>query len=129
MSTREALSSYRQNLSQFLFRVSVLSDPASLLDQDDKIERPFDSVFVKPEEFPHIAFHSIPVGRLSDLFLHHDAQSVIRILTLLRKKDEIGGGESLSCSHHPSEVLRVDEPLSLGKSISSVHDELQESRG
>jgi hypothetical protein len=106
-----------------------LSDPASLLDQDDEIERPFDLVLVKPEEFPQIAFDSIPVGRLSDLFLHHDAQPVKRILILLRKKDEIGGGESLSCSHHPSEILGVDEPLSLGKSVSSIHDELQEFRG
>ncbi len=81
---------------QLFFRVPVVSDPASLFDQNDEIERPFDLALVKPKEFPQISFDSIPVGRLSDFFFHHDAQPVKRIFILLRKKDEVWGGESLS---------------------------------
>ena len=88
--------SYRKKSLQFFLYFSVPFDFTAFLHQDDKIERSFDAILVKPEEFPQVSFDSIPVGRPPDLLLHHNAETMKRIFILLRKKDEASGGISFS---------------------------------
>lgn len=79
-----------------MFHLFVSVNPASFSYKDDEIESPFDLILVKPKKLTHTASDSISVGRRSDLPLHDNAQPMKLLFILQRKKDEIGGGESLS---------------------------------
>lgn len=78
-------------------------------------------MFMETKKFSDIAFHSIPKGRRTYFFLYYNPQSVKGVLILLNKKDKVPRGNPPPTLDHPSEVLRLPDPLLFCKPEGSFH--------
>jgi len=72
-------------------------------------------MLVEAKELSNVSFDRISKGRWSDFLLHYNTQSVIGVLVLLHEEDEALGGDPSPKPHHPSEILRMVDPLLLCK--------------
>jgi len=63
----------------------------------------------------------IPISRRTSLFFNHNPQSVKQVPAFLEKENEIPGWDFPSRLHHPSEILRLIDPLLFRKPEGSFH--------
>ena len=68
-------------------------------------------MLVKAKKFTDIALHSIPKSGWTNFLFYDNSQSVKSVLTLLYKEDKVPGRKSPVLFHHPSEILRMSDPL------------------
>ena len=82
-------------------------------------------MLVEAKELSNVSFDTISKGCWPDLLLHYNTQSVKPIPVLLGEKDKAFGGNPSPKFHHPSEILRMVDPLLLCKCKRSFHGEPQ----
>jgi len=78
-------------------------------------------MFVEAKEFSNISFDAISKNGRSDLLFYYNTQSMKWISIFLNEEDEVFRSHPPPYSHHPSEILRMVDPLSLGKAKRSLH--------
>ena len=78
-------------------------------------------MLMEAKKFSEVAFHPIPISRRTNFFLDYNPQSVKRVLILLDKEHKVPGGLSPPTFHHPSEILRLSDPLLFCKPEGSFH--------
>jgi len=78
-------------------------------------------MLMEAKKFSEEAFHPIPKCCRTNFFLYHNPQSVKRVLILLDKEHKVPGGLSPPTFHHPSEILRLSDPVLFCKPEGSFH--------
>ena len=78
-------------------------------------------MLMEAKKFSDVALHSITKCCRTNFFLDYNPQSVKRVFILLDKEHKVPGGLSPPTFHHPSEILRLSDPLLVCKPEGSFH--------
>ena len=78
-------------------------------------------MLVEAKKFSNISFDSISKKGRPDLLFNDNTQSMKRIFIFPNEEDEVFRNASPPCSHHPSEILRIVDPLLLCKPKRPFH--------
>jgi hypothetical protein len=78
-------------------------------------------MFMEAKKLSDVTLYLIPKSRWANLFFDHNPQSVKWVIAFLEKENKIARGDFPPKSHHPSEILRLRDPLLFCKREGSSH--------